>query len=744
MRQSSVSRRVYASRSCRARVARRVLVAPGQRAATMFCHVALSGHLTPVRVAGVSVRPVTLSRHPLGAHSCCGRWARRVKVCNATGRAVAFWVSGALGAGRLPLPLFFPLSPFTLFSGSGEAPLRLSGVVEAGARAERRAWSEEKVANRREGPLVGSFFVKGRDFLCPLPSGWIGSPSGFIDSFTAFPMLASLRRHPGRARPYRGALGGRDKDRCRDLVSRRDRVAVATRCLVASGFVSRCPSPSRWYRDGLWGRDSASGVFVARLCVGVCPRAGLALRTFCQRFVVVLIVLPRMFARCLALEGLSHSEVVSIAWDPHPQEPVEVHLLVALCSGGGFPELFVVVLSGALVVLVEDCPLSLLVEVLPRSALYLFRATVVLPLWFEVCRLVGLHSGEVLPGQLLALLVESAWALSVKVSCPWLCVWLPRWPACLVSHSGLRFIAYVSPSSTFRRLLGVVVLHYDVVLPGCASRQSRCSVFCVLLGADVVVALLKKLSAFRVLLVALSVVRQALVVACVPVFPLACGASVCDCGTLLRSGSLEVDVLSLTSAVVSVPAWLFVFLVVGMLVPALSSVLMSVLLVTVRPIGLLALDHVVCRRCEVPSFGLTSDVFHVSVAVCPVVERVVSQCCGSACLWCPCQTTRTVWVRPSGDSGYRFRMLRFLRVCLLSLLDREEGVSRVAVGNCALYRVLPAIQWVADLLVPTVRSVGGCSRAVFGWLFPLFGLDLASLGTCGVVIPFRRPFVWRE
>ncbi|MQL78581.1 hypothetical protein Taro_011009, partial [Colocasia esculenta] len=54
----------------------------------------------------------------------------------------------------------------------------------------------------------------------------------------------------------------------------------------------------------------------------------------------------------------------------------------------------------------QDRPLSLLVEVLPKSALCPFRATVVLPLWFEVCRLVGLRSGEVLPGWLLALLVE--------------------------------------------------------------------------------------------------------------------------------------------------------------------------------------------------------------------------------------------------------------------------------------------------------------------------------------------------
>ncbi|MQM17146.1 hypothetical protein Taro_050115, partial [Colocasia esculenta] len=54
----------------------------------------------------------------------------------------------------------------------------------------------------------------------------------------------------------------------------------------------------------------------------------------------------------------------------------------------------------------QNCPLSFLAEVLPRSARCSFRATVVLPLWFEVCCLVGLHSGKVLPGRLLALLVE--------------------------------------------------------------------------------------------------------------------------------------------------------------------------------------------------------------------------------------------------------------------------------------------------------------------------------------------------
>ncbi|MQL85733.1 hypothetical protein Taro_018257, partial [Colocasia esculenta] len=44
---------------------------------------------------------------------------------------------------------------------------------------------------------------------------------------------------------------------------------------------------------------------------------------FERRFGVVLVVLPRLFAQCLALEGLSRSEVVSVSWDPHPREPVE-------------------------------------------------------------------------------------------------------------------------------------------------------------------------------------------------------------------------------------------------------------------------------------------------------------------------------------------------------------------------------------------------------------------------------------
>ncbi|MQM20452.1 hypothetical protein Taro_053473 [Colocasia esculenta] len=68
----------------------------------------------------------------------------------------------------------------------------------------------------------------------------------------------------------------------------------------------------------------------------------------------------------------------------------------------------------------QDRPLSLLAEVLPRSALCSFWATVVLPLWFKVRRSVGLHFGEVLPGWLLVLFSEGVSIRPVVLSQhPW-------------------------------------------------------------------------------------------------------------------------------------------------------------------------------------------------------------------------------------------------------------------------------------------------------------------------------------
>ncbi|MQM21314.1 hypothetical protein Taro_054354, partial [Colocasia esculenta] len=116
-------------------------------------------------------------------------------------------------------------------------------------------------------------------------------------------------------------------------------------------------------------------------------------------------------------------------------------LRVVLCKFSGSSDLWVAMRTSGSLAGVR--------EVLPKSALCLFRTTVVLPLWFEVCRLVGLCSGEVLPGRLLALLVEVLpkaalclflsllLSLSVEMSCrcfrlDYLCYSLPGhfWSRC--------------------------------------------------------------------------------------------------------------------------------------------------------------------------------------------------------------------------------------------------------------------------------------------------------------------------
>ncbi|MQL69948.1 hypothetical protein Taro_002250 [Colocasia esculenta] len=142
--------------------------------------------------------------------------------------------------------------------------------------------------------------------------------------------------------------------------------------------------------------------------------------------------------------------------------------------------------------------------------------------------------------------------------------------------------------------------------------------------------------------------------------------------------------------------------------------LLSVRLVTVRPIGMLVLDHVVCRCCEVSSFGLTSDVFHVSVAVRHVVEHVVL-----AWLSATVHSVRFYW-----------RQSELL-----------TGVSRVSIGNCILCRVLPATEWVSGctcgVVVPFgVPRVAGVSRRFLGLVLRLClervpGIeDLISLLLC--------------
>ncbi|MQM06133.1 hypothetical protein Taro_038953 [Colocasia esculenta] len=117
--------------------------------------------------------------------------------------------------------------------------------------------------------------------------------------------------------------------------------SVATCCPIARGLLSRCPSPSRWYRDSLGGHDSACvclgcsmvPVGVSACAPGLaCPQdlqVGNATASVSAWF---LLCLPRLFARCLALEDLSRSEVVSTAWDPHPREPLKERSGLRACS----------------------------------------------------------------------------------------------------------------------------------------------------------------------------------------------------------------------------------------------------------------------------------------------------------------------------------------------------------------------------------------------------------------------------
>ncbi|MQL82001.1 hypothetical protein Taro_014462 [Colocasia esculenta] len=70
------------------------------------------------------------------------------------------------------------------------------------------------------------------------------------------------------------------------------------------------------------------------------------------------------------------------------------------------------------------------------------------------------------------------------------------------------------------------------------------------------------------------------------------------------------------------------------------------------------------------------------------------------------------------------------------------GVSRVAVGNRVLCRVLPTTEWVADWLVPTARSVGGCSRVVSAGVFHCSGWIWRRSAPVGLSSHLDAPHPW--
>ncbi|MQM14639.1 hypothetical protein Taro_047574, partial [Colocasia esculenta] len=111
----------------------------------------------------------------------------------------------------------------------------------------------------------------------------------------------------------------------------------------------------------------------------------------------------------------------------------------------------------------QDRPLSLLEEVLPRSALCSFRAIIVLPMWFKVRHLVGLCSGEVLLGRLSALLVEVLPKAALTS-----CVPVGR-VVCFVSRA-LRALTYGGLVSVVGVWLAVLLIEVSVVRCGFLSR----------------------------------------------------------------------------------------------------------------------------------------------------------------------------------------------------------------------------------------------------------------------------------
>ncbi|MQM00196.1 hypothetical protein Taro_032928, partial [Colocasia esculenta] len=181
----------------------------------------------------------------------------------------------------------------------------------------------------------------------------------------------------------------------------------------------------------------------------------------CSALVSAVAMLPQGL-RCATSVGLA-----SAFWRVFPERCLGG-------SGGGCPRI------GSS----QDRPLSLLAEVLPRSALCLFQATVVLPLWFEVFHLVGLHSGEspfdrpwlgpawpVVPFQHRVLVLERFGLCRLE-------------PGCIVLYLGWLLVLVVAPCVVPCSLMGVGML-VPALSPVCVWRVC-CQLF---IGSPLCVAL---------------------------------------------------------------------------------------------------------------------------------------------------------------------------------------------------------------------------------------------------------------
>ncbi|MQM19390.1 hypothetical protein Taro_052394, partial [Colocasia esculenta] len=470
----------------------------------------------------------------------------------------------------------------------------------------------------------------------------------------------------------------------------------------------------------------------------------------------------RTVAARLALDSLA---VVFLMWRTLASQSSSVEVLPEFFSvGSGESEFFQ---NGALVVLVEvlpelacvasavllavvfslmvrivwivhsgegssqDRPLSLLAEVLPRSALCSFRATVVLPrdskcvVWLgcvlvrfspELLRVVLVVIALSLCGDELSLLpvglslLQSAWALSVKVLCPWPCVWLP--------HGGL-----VSAVDVWRAvlLMEASVLRVSVAL--------LCTGFLVGL-------LMQALFRFVIEVVLLALAHQGVAAVFTPY--MAESVLRASCGE-----SFMLDVVLLWP-LVHLGCTLFTF---GVCAPdACDSTLCCAVCLFVCFVccfmSLLGVGGFAFSASRTRSpIGGTPD---FGRDLCPVWKPMAASSVGLSCdsevyrlastrscglpalggVWLWLDLKRLPCFHHEEETMYSIRF-RWRQSALLT------GVSRATTDNCALCRVLLVTEWVAGRWVTIVRSVGDCNCEDFGWHFLLFGPDLASLSTWG-------------
>ncbi|MQL84510.1 hypothetical protein Taro_017025 [Colocasia esculenta] len=201
--------------------------------------------------------------------SCCS--VRSSDACQGAGGLRRWPATPSLSLSStslLPLPpvkLRLPLSPLCV-SGEEEGRAWCRGVVD-------HAWSEEEVANRREGPHWGSFFVKGMEHpLVCVPT----------DVAAAVRVATSVEVSPRSGVTLSRAMGFHTVRWCSEVLAIRACLGWPTALLRVRACLS------------------LAGLI---MCYKPAVRHGF-------------VVLPRLFARCLALEGLSQSEVVSVSWDP--------------------------------------------------------------------------------------------------------------------------------------------------------------------------------------------------------------------------------------------------------------------------------------------------------------------------------------------------------------------------------------------------------------------------------------------